>query len=71
MERALDAVRTGWERGLEAGLKHEAELFARAVVDPEGGKRGIRDFLDKRSAPLPTRAADPAVQSESGRQSLR
>jgi len=55
IDRALDAVRTGWEQGLQAGLRREAQLFAEAVVDPEGGKRGIRDFLDKRSAPLPTR----------------
>jgi len=53
--RAVEAVRTGWERGLEAGLQREAQLFAEAVVDPEGGKRGIREFIDKRSAPLPTR----------------
>ena len=55
VQRALEAIRTGWEHGLTEGLRHEAELFARAVVDAEGGKRGIRDFLDKRSAPLPTR----------------
>ena len=55
IDRALDAVRTGWDQGLEAGLRREAQLFAEAVVDPDGGKRGIRDFLDKRSAPLPTR----------------
>ncbi|MCA0375577.1 MAG: AMP-binding protein [Gemmatimonadetes bacterium] len=53
--RILDAVRTGWRDGLEAGLAREARLFAEAVVDPAGGKAGIRAFFDRRSAPLPTR----------------
>jgi acrylyl-CoA reductase (NADPH)/3-hydroxypropionyl-CoA dehydratase/3-hydroxypropionyl-CoA synthetase len=53
--RVLDAVRTGWTNGLEAGLEREARLFAEAVVDPEGGKHGIKAFFDRRSAPLPTR----------------
>jgi acrylyl-CoA reductase (NADPH)/3-hydroxypropionyl-CoA dehydratase/3-hydroxypropionyl-CoA synthetase len=53
--RALDAVRFGWEKGLAEGLAHEARLFAESVIDPELGKRGIRAFLDKQSAPLPTR----------------
>ncbi len=53
--RVLDAVRTGWARGLEAGLAREARLFAEAVIDPDGGKRGIKAFFDRRSAPLPTR----------------
>jgi acrylyl-CoA reductase (NADPH) / 3-hydroxypropionyl-CoA dehydratase / 3-hydroxypropionyl-CoA synthetase len=51
--RVLDAVRTGWEQGVDAGFAREAELFAQAVVDQEGGKAGIRQFLDKQSAPLP------------------
>lgn len=54
-EWALDAVRTGWTRGVTAGLAREAELFAEAIVDPEGGKAGIRAFVDKKSAPLPVR----------------
>ena len=53
--RILDALRTGWTRGIDAGLEHEARLFAEAVVDPQGGKAGIRAFIDKQSAPLPTR----------------
>lgn len=53
--RILDAVRTGWRDGLTAGLAREARLFAEAVVDPAGGKAGIRAFFDRRSAPLPTR----------------
>jgi len=53
--RVLDAVRTGWARGLEAGLAHEARLFAQAVIDPNGGKAGIKAFFDRRSAPLATR----------------
>jgi acrylyl-CoA reductase (NADPH) / 3-hydroxypropionyl-CoA dehydratase / 3-hydroxypropionyl-CoA synthetase len=55
--RILDAVRTGWTQGLDAGLEREARLFAEAVVDPNGGKAGIQAFQDKRSAPLPTRRA--------------
>jgi acrylyl-CoA reductase (NADPH)/3-hydroxypropionyl-CoA dehydratase/3-hydroxypropionyl-CoA synthetase len=54
-ERALDAVRTGWEQGMAAGLRREADCFAEAIVDPEGGKAGIREFLDKKSPALPVR----------------
>lgn len=57
VERALEAVRFGFEHGFEHGLAHEARLFAEAVVDPEGGKAGIRAFMDKRAAPLPVRSA--------------
>jgi len=53
--RVLDAVRTGWMKGMSAGLAREAELFAEAIVDPEGGKTGVREFLDKKSPPLPVR----------------
>jgi len=53
--RVVEAVRTGWEQGLAAGLAREAQLFAEAIVDPEGGKAGIRAFFDRRSAPLPVR----------------
>jgi len=62
VERALEAIRYGFEHGFEQGLAHEARLFAEAVVDPEGGKKGIQDFMDKRAAPLPTRR--PLVTSE-------
>ncbi len=54
-ERALDAIRTGWEQGMAAGLAAEARHFAQAIVDPEGGKAGIRQFVDKVSPPLPVR----------------
>jgi acrylyl-CoA reductase (NADPH)/3-hydroxypropionyl-CoA dehydratase/3-hydroxypropionyl-CoA synthetase len=53
--RALDAVRTGLEQGMRAGLAREAALFAQAIIDPEGGKTGIRQFMDKVSPPLPVR----------------
>ena len=53
--RALDAVRTGLEQGMAAGLAREAALFAQAIVDPQGGKTGIRQFIDKVSPPLPVR----------------
>jgi acrylyl-CoA reductase (NADPH)/3-hydroxypropionyl-CoA dehydratase/3-hydroxypropionyl-CoA synthetase len=54
-QRALEAVRTGLEQGMAAGLAREAALFAEAIVDPEGGKTGIRQFMDKVSPPLPVR----------------
>ncbi|QMW24719.1 AMP-binding protein [Sandaracinobacteroides saxicola] len=53
--RAVEAMRTGWTRGMSAGLRREAELFADAIVDPAGGKTGIRQFMDKTSPPLPVR----------------
>jgi acrylyl-CoA reductase (NADPH)/3-hydroxypropionyl-CoA dehydratase/3-hydroxypropionyl-CoA synthetase len=56
--RAVEALQTGWEQGIDAGLAREARLFAEAVVDPCGGKAGIRAFLDRRAAPLPARAPD-------------
>ncbi len=54
-DRALQAIRTGWTQGLDAGLAVEAELFAQAIIDPEGGKTGIRQFMDKQSPALPIR----------------
>jgi acrylyl-CoA reductase (NADPH)/3-hydroxypropionyl-CoA dehydratase/3-hydroxypropionyl-CoA synthetase len=63
-ERALEAVRTGLEEGLTAGLAREAALFAEAVVDPEGGKTGIRQFLDKQSPPLPVRRDGVYIDEE-------
>jgi len=53
--RCLDAVRTGWEAGADAGFAREAALFAEAVLDPDGGKTGIREFNEKRAKPLPIR----------------
>jgi len=40
---------------MTAGLAKEAALFADAIVDPEGGKTGIRQFMDKVAPPLPVR----------------
>lgn len=54
-ERAIEAVRVGLEQGITAGLAKEAALFADAIVDPEGGKTGIRQFIDKVAPPLPVR----------------
>ncbi len=62
--RALEAIVYGFEHGFERGLAHEARLFAEAVVDPEGGKKGIQDFMDKRSAPLPTRRTLVSAEQE-------
>ncbi|MEM1053400.1 MAG: AMP-binding protein [Pseudomonadota bacterium] len=54
-ERALDAIRTGWNEGMPAGLAREAQRFAEAIIDPDGGKTGIQQFMDKQSPPLPVR----------------
>ena len=54
-DRALDAIVTGWHEGIAAGLAREAEAFAEAIVDPDGGKTGIAEFVEKRSPPLPIR----------------
>lgn len=62
--RALDAVRTGLARGMAAGLAREAVLFAEAIVDPEGGKTGIRQFIDKVSPPLPVRRDGVWIDAE-------
>jgi acrylyl-CoA reductase (NADPH)/3-hydroxypropionyl-CoA dehydratase/3-hydroxypropionyl-CoA synthetase len=64
VERAIKAVSYGFEHGFEQGLEHEARLFAEAVVDPQGGKAGIRAFMDKKSAPLPTRKPLVAAEQE-------
>ncbi len=54
-KRALEAVRIGLDEGMAAGLAREAALFAAAIIDPDGGKTGIRQFMDKLSPPLPVR----------------
>ena len=54
-ERAIEAIRTGFDEGIEAGFEREAENFASAVVDPDGGKAGIEKFLEGRAEPLPVR----------------
>jgi acrylyl-CoA reductase (NADPH)/3-hydroxypropionyl-CoA dehydratase/3-hydroxypropionyl-CoA synthetase len=46
---------TGAQQGQSAGLTLEAELFAQGVCDPECGPTGISAFLEKRSAPLPSK----------------
>ena len=62
VERAIEAIRYGYEQGLDAGLAHEAQLFAEAAVDPQGGKQGIQAFMERKSAPLATRK--PLVTAE-------
>ena len=61
---AIDAVRTGLTQGMTAGLAAEATAFATAVVDPAGGKAGIREFMDKKSPPLPIRRDGVFVDGE-------
>jgi len=60
VSRVLEAVALGAKQGQSAGLLREAELFAEAVCDPESGPTGITAFLEKRSAPLPTRYTEVA-----------
>jgi acrylyl-CoA reductase (NADPH)/3-hydroxypropionyl-CoA dehydratase/3-hydroxypropionyl-CoA synthetase len=62
--RALDAVRTGLTAGMAAGLAREAALFAEAIIDPEGGKTGIRQFMDKVAPPLPVRRDGVWIDSD-------
>ena len=68
VDRALDAITYGYIHGFEAGLQREARLFALAVVDPDGGKAGIRAYLERQSAPLPTR--NPPISAEQERMAL-
>ncbi|MED0670535.1 AMP-binding protein [Aneurinibacillus aneurinilyticus] len=66
-DRALEAIRTGYEQGIKKGMECEAQLFAEAVIDPKGGKLGIQAFFDKKSKPLPTLSRfqpDEAKQAE-------
>ena len=63
-DRALQAIRTGWVEGIDRGLVVEAELFAQAVIDPEGGKTGIEQFMDKKSPALPIRRGAVRVAAE-------
>ncbi len=69
--RALDAVRTGLEQGMSAGMEREADVFAQAIVDPEGGKTGIRQFMDKTSPPLPVRRDGVWIDSEHERRACQ
>jgi len=62
--RALDAIRAGLVHGMAAGMEREAHVFAQAIVDPDGGKTGIRQFLDKTSPPLPVRRNGVWIDSE-------
>ncbi len=54
-QRALEAIRIGWQEGSAAGYAAEARRFAEAIIDPDGGKTGIQQFMDKQSPPLPVR----------------
>jgi acrylyl-CoA reductase (NADPH)/3-hydroxypropionyl-CoA dehydratase/3-hydroxypropionyl-CoA synthetase len=62
VERALNAIRCGYEDGFTKGMEKECVLFAEAVIDPEGGKKGIQAFIDKKSQPLPIRRLLPTVE---------
>ncbi|MEM1142112.1 MAG: AMP-binding protein [Pseudomonadota bacterium] len=70
LERVKEAIRHGAEHGQTAGLSHEAKLFAEAVCDPKAGPIGIREFLERRSSPLPIKHtpvppnASAEIQSE-------
>jgi acrylyl-CoA reductase (NADPH)/3-hydroxypropionyl-CoA dehydratase/3-hydroxypropionyl-CoA synthetase len=62
--RALDAVRVGLSAGTAAGYAREAALFAEAIIDPQGGKTGIRQFMDKQAPPLPVRRDGVWIDAE-------
>lgn len=62
--RALDAIRTGWSQGTDAGYAREATLFSQAIIDPDGGKTGIQQFMDKQSPPLPVRRDGVFIDQE-------
>ncbi|MBI1393689.1 MAG: AMP-binding protein [Alphaproteobacteria bacterium] len=64
--RCLDAISVGWRDGIDAGLAREAALFAEAVIDPDGGKTGIRDFMEKRAKPLPIRRGGVRLAGDGG-----
>ncbi|UAJ09998.1 AMP-binding protein [Glacieibacterium megasporae] len=63
-DAAIHAIRTGLTHGIAAGLAAERDAFATAVVDPDGGKTGIREFLEKKSPPLPIRRDGVFVDGE-------
>jgi len=71
VDRILDAVAKGAAEGQATGLRHEARLFAEAVCDPDAGPPGIRAFLERRSAPLPTKYVElPPDADEATRKQL-
>jgi len=63
-ERALEAIRVGWNQGTAAGYATEAARFSEAIIDPEGGKTGIQQFMDKQSPPLPVRRNGVWIDAE-------
>lgn len=62
--RALEAIRAGWVKGSKAGYTTEAARFSEAIIDPEGGKTGIQQFMDKQSPPLPVRRDGVWIDAE-------
>jgi len=61
----VELVRTGMEQGIEAGLEREVNVFAELVMDGDnGGRKGIRLFLDRRSPALPVRPESVPDSSE-------
>ena len=42
----------------------EARLFSEAIIDPEGGKTGIKQFMDKVAPPLPVRRDGVWIDAE-------
>jgi len=52
VDKIIQAVRVGYEKGFTKGLGSEAELFANAVIQEDEGKTGISEFLRLKSFPL-------------------
>lgn len=53
MQWAIEAMKYGYEQGFSKGIEKESQLFAEAVIHPQGGKAGIQAFFDKNTLPLP------------------
>ena len=61
--KALGAIRTGLNQGIEPGSQAEAEAFGEMVTTENIGRRGIRLFLERSLPSLPARP----MQEISGR----
>jgi len=67
---ALEAIKFGFENGINKGLERETALFAQAVVHPQGGKKGIQEFFDHKSAALPIKYLPDLTEARANEQKL-
>ena len=62
----IQLVQQGFETGFQKGLEAEINAFSHYLLDEEnGGKKGIRLFLDKQSPALPSRSRLAPTQKKS------